>query len=136
VMKTDPKSSWLGLSGSVMRVKRRSGRTHVVENVFMGWAVCVLENGLLDCVVWIWHLTPHKLTVCDKKLQPRIAIVATPSIRGNPTVKRANGNACALSSQDNVESLKAYVRTDCQDKNAKKSVMRTIVRVVNCDKRN
>ena len=46
----------------------------------------------------------------------RIAIAATPSIRGNPTVKRANGNVCALSLQDNVESLKAYVQTDCQDK--------------------
>ncbi|MEA1998746.1 MAG: hypothetical protein U9N61_05410 [Euryarchaeota archaeon] len=66
----------------------------------------------------------------------RIATMATLSIRGNPTVKRANGNVCALSLQDNVESLKAYVRTDCQDKNAKKSVMRTIERVVNYDKRN
>lgn len=36
-----------------MRVKRRSGRTRVVENVFMGRAVCVSENGLMDCVVWV-----------------------------------------------------------------------------------
>ena len=36
----------------------------------------------------------------------QIALSATPSIRGNPTAKRAGGNARALSSQDNVESQK------------------------------
>jgi hypothetical protein len=73
------------------------------------------------------HLLQHRI-VCNTRWRDsvrqetasRIAIAATPSIRGNPTVKRADGNVCALSLQDNVESLKAYVQTDCQDKSAMK----------------
>jgi hypothetical protein len=56
--------------------------------------------------------------------------VATPSIRGNPTVEHVGGNACVVCSQDNVEKSENPARINCQDKNAMKSVMRTIVRVV------
>ena len=41
-----------------------------------------------------------------QEVASQIALSATPSIRGNPTAKRAGGNARALSSQDNVESQK------------------------------
>jgi len=66
----------------------------------------------------------------------QIALSATPSIRGNPTVECADGNARALSPQDNVEQSESPVRINCQDKNAMKSIMRTIVRVVTANKRN
>ncbi len=46
--------------------------------------------------------------------------MATPSIRGN---------ACVVSSQDNVEKSENPAQINCPDKNAMKSVMRTIVRV-------
>ncbi len=41
-----------------------------------------------------------------------------------------------VSSQDNVEKSENPAQINCQDKNAMKSVMRTIVRVVNLNKRN
>ena len=56
--------------------------------------------------------------------------MATPSIRGNPTAEHAGGNACVVSSQDNVGKSENPAQINCQDKNAMKSVMRTIVRVV------
>ena len=65
-----------------------------------------------------------------------LPVWAAPSIRGNPTAVCADGNARALSPQDNVEQSESPVQIDCQDKNAKKSVMRTIVKVVSIDKRN
>jgi hypothetical protein len=55
---------------------------------------------------------------------------------GNPTAEHAGGNACVVSSQDNVEKSENPAQINCQDKNAMKSVMRTIVRVVNLNKRN
>ena len=57
--------------------------------------------------------------------------MATPSIRGNPTAEHADGNVCAVSSQDNVGKSENPAQINCQDKNAMKSIMRTIVRVVN-----
>ena len=73
----------------------------------------------------------------DKKLhRTQIALAATPAIRGNPTAERADSNVCAVSSQDNVGTSESPARINCQDKNAMKSIMRTIVRVVNYDKRN
>jgi len=49
----------------------------------------------------------------------RIAFSATPSIRGNPTAEHAGGNACVVSSQDNVENPRTQLRsTASQDKNA------------------
>jgi len=56
--------------------------------------------------------------------------VAISSIWGNPTAERADGNVCAVSLQGNVGKSENPARTNCQDKNAMKSVMRTIVRVV------
>jgi hypothetical protein len=40
--------------------------------------------------------------VCQQEAASRIALAATPSIRGNPTAEHADGNACVVSSQDNV----------------------------------
>jgi len=62
--------------------------------------------------------------------------VATPSIRGNPIAEHAGGNAGVVSSQDNVGKSENPAQINRQDKNAMKSVMRTIVRVVNSNKRN
>ena len=73
---------------------------------------------------------------CRQEAASQIALVATPSIRGNPTAERAEGNVCAVSSQNNVVKSESPARTNCQDKNAMKSIMRTIVRVVIYDKRN
>ena len=56
--------------------------------------------------------------------------MAISSIWGNPTAERADGNVCAVSLQGNVGKSENPARTNCQDKNAMKSVMRTIVRVV------
>jgi hypothetical protein len=71
----------------------------------------------------------------DKKLhRMQIALAATPAIRGNPPAERADGNVCAVSSQDNVGKSASPARINCQDKNAMKSIMRTTVRVVNYDK--
>jgi len=39
--------------------------------------------------------------------------VATSSIRGNPTAEHAGGNACVVSSQDNVEKSENPARTNC-----------------------
>jgi hypothetical protein len=39
---------------------------------------------------------------CRQEAASPIALMATPFIRGNPTVKCADGNARVLSSQDNV----------------------------------
>jgi len=39
---------------------------------------------------------------CRQEAASPIALMATPSLRGNPTVKCADGNARVLSSQDNV----------------------------------
>jgi len=50
----------------------------------------------------------------------QIAIVASPSIRGNPTAECADGNARALSPQDNVEQSESLIRINRQDKNAMK----------------
>ena len=72
-------------------VKRRSGRTRVVENVFMGRAVCVSENGLLDRVVWVWHLTPHKLTVpYSQKPQNQPIRQKKQTSVANPRLRRVN----------------------------------------------
>ena len=55
--------------------------------------------------------------------------MATPSIRGNPTAEHAGGNACVVSSQDNVGNPRTQLRsTASQDKNAMKSVMRMLER--------
>ncbi len=62
--------------------------------------------------------------------------MATPSIWSNPTVKCANGNVGVLSSQDNEEKSDNPNQIDFQDKNAMKSVMRIITRVVTMNKRN
>ncbi|KAF5431457.1 hypothetical protein C5S36_10555 [Candidatus Methanophagaceae archaeon] len=40
-----------------------------------------------------------------------IALAATPSIRGNPTVEHAGGNACVVSSQDNVGNPRTQLRS-------------------------
>ena len=74
--------------------------------------------------------------VCRQEAASQIARAATPSIRGNPTAERADGNVCAVSSQDNVVKSENPAQINCQDKNAMKSVMRTIVKVVNYVKRN
>jgi len=74
----------------------------------MQYIIIMIHRGRLrrrDC--------SRPLVYVRQEAASRIALVATPSIRGNLTVKRANGNACALSSQDNMESLKAYIQTDC-----------------------
>jgi len=42
----------------------------------------------------------------DKKLHHRLPIWAIPSIRNDPIAKRADGNVCAVCSQDNVENQK------------------------------
>jgi hypothetical protein len=57
----------------------------------------------------------------------RIALAATPSIWGNPTVEHAGGNACVVSLQDNVGNPRTQLRsTASQDKSAMKSVMRML----------
>ena len=56
--------------------------------------------------------------------------MATSSIRGNPTAERADDNVCVVSSQGNAGKSENPAQINCQDKNAMKSVMRTIVRVV------
>ncbi len=75
------------------------------------------------------------MSVCDMRLYHELPM-ATPSIWGNPTVKCVNGNVGVLSSQDNEEKSDSPVQIDCQDKNAMKSVMRIIIRVVTRNKRN
>ncbi len=72
----------------------------------------------------------------DKKLHRRLPVRLTPSIRGNPIAEHAGGDAYVVSSQDNVGKSENPAQINCQDKNAMKSVMRTIVRVVSYDKRN
>ena len=47
-----------------------------------------------------------------------------------------NGNVGVLSSQDNVVKPESPIRLNCKDKETMKSVMRTIVRIVNANKRN
>jgi len=79
---------------------------------------------------------PCKSVSCRQEAASQIALAATPAIRGNPTAERADGNVCVVSSQNNVVKSESPARTNCQDKNAKKSIMRTIVRVVIYDKRN
>ena len=63
-------------------------------------------------------------------------LTATPSIWSNPTVRCVNGNVGVLSSQDNVVKPESPIRLNCKDKETMKSVMRTIVRIVNANKRN
>ena len=46
----------------------------------------------------------------------QITLPATPSIRGNPTVECADGNARALSPQDNAEQSESLIRINRQDK--------------------
>ncbi|NQE53546.1 hypothetical protein C5S29_08130 [ANME-1 cluster archaeon GoMg3.2] len=65
----------------------------------------------------------------------RIAFAAIPSIRGNPTAEHAGGNACVVSSQNNVGNPRTQLRSTARIRPAIPSVMRTIVRVVNYDKR-
>jgi hypothetical protein len=43
-------------------------------------------------------------SIISNLLKLIIAFMATPSIRGNPTAEHAGGNACVVSSQDNVEN--------------------------------
>ena len=73
---------------------------------------------------------------CRQEAASQIALAATPAIRGNPTAERADGNVCVVSSQNNVVKSENPAQINCQDKNAMKSIMRTIVRVVIDDKRN
>ncbi len=54
------------------------------------------------CVIW-WSV--------DMEVASRIAFAATPSIRGNPTAEHAGGNACVVSSQDNVGTLRTQLRS-------------------------
>ncbi len=49
-----------------------------------------------------------------KEAASQIAVTATTTIRGNPTVKCADGNARVLSSQDNVVKIPANVITHSQ----------------------
>jgi len=66
----------------------------------------------------------------------RIALAATPSIRGNPTAECADGNAHVVSPRNNVKNLKVRFRSTARiKKNTMKSVKRTIVRVVTYNKR-
>ena len=74
-------------------------------------------------------------SICRQEAISQIAIVATPSIRGNPTAECVGGNAHAVSLRNNVEKSENPIRINRQDKNAMKSVMRTIERVVTQDKR-
>ena len=74
-------------------------------------------------------------SVCRQEVISQIALVATPFIRGNPTAECVDGNAHVVSLRNNVEKSENPIRINCQDKNAMKSVMRTIERVVTQDKR-
>ena len=58
----------------------------------------------------------YKLIPVDKKLHHRLPVRAIPSIRNDPIAERADGNVCAVCSQDNVEQSESPVRIDCQDK--------------------
>jgi len=47
----------------------------------------------------------------DMEATSRIVFSATPSIRGNPTAEHAGGNACVVSSQDNVGNPRTQLRS-------------------------
>jgi hypothetical protein len=47
----------------------------------------------------------------DMEATARIAFSATLSIRGNPTAEHARGNACVVSSQDNVGNPRTQLRS-------------------------
>ncbi len=55
-----------------------------------------------------WDLS-KRVHSCATRSRTTDRISAALSIWGNPTAKHAGGNACALSSQDNVENLKVLV---------------------------
>ena len=53
--------------------------------------------------------TQSNFPACWQEVASRIALVATQSIRGNPTAEHAGGNACVVSSQDNVENQRTQL---------------------------
>jgi len=79
-------------------------------NVIVYWALPTYPGRCL--VEWALSKNP----VCRQEAASQIAIAATPFIRGNPIAKRAGGNACAVSSQDNVEQSESPIWINCQDK--------------------
>ena len=57
---------------------------------------------------------------CRQEAASQIPDKATSTIRGNPTVKCADGDTHVLSSQDNVGKSKNPAQINCQNKNAMK----------------
>ena len=61
------------------------------------------EKNLVKICVILWSV--------DMEVASRIAFAATSSIRGNPTAEHAGGNACVVSSQDNVGTPGTQLRS-------------------------